>query len=40
MHIDDVCVPALHLNLGIYPWMFEAMLIDLNSIGGLLAEQL
>ena len=38
--IEDVCIPALHLDLGIYPWMFEAMLADLRSLDLLLAQQL
>ena len=34
--IEDVCILALHLDLGIYPWMFEAMLADLQSLDLLL----
>ena len=30
--IDKVCVPVLHLDLGIFPWPYEAMLCDAESI--------
>ena len=38
--IDDVCVPALHLDLGIFPWIFEAMLADLRLLDGFMAQRL
>lgn len=38
--IEDVCIPALHLDLGIYPWMFTAMLSDLRVLDLALARQL
>ena len=40
MPIEDVCIPIYHLDLGIYPWMFQVMLADLWSVDLLLAQQL
>jgi len=36
--ITDVCVPVLHLDLGIFPWLYEAMIRDAEDIDFLLAK--
>ena len=38
--IPDICVPALHLDLGIYVWIFDAMVNDLRSLDMSLAKKL
>ena len=38
--LDWVCIPALHLDLGIYAWMFDAFLCDVRSLDSDLAAQL
>ena len=35
-----MCVPALHLDLGIYLWLFEAMIADLRELDINLAAEL
>ena len=36
--IDKVSVPVLHLDLGIFPWLYEAMLRDAETIDLMLAR--
>ena len=36
--IDKVYLPVLHLDLGIFPWLYEAMLRDAESIDLMLAR--
>ncbi len=38
--IDWVCIPALHLDLGIYAWMFDAFIADMRQLDMRLAMQL
>ena len=38
--LDWVCVPALHLDLGIYLWLFEAMIAGLRELDITLAAEL
>ena len=38
IEISNVCVPVLHLDLGIYPWLFEAMEQDAENIDLALAK--
>ena len=38
--IEDVCIPALHLHLGIDMWLFEAMVSDLRLLDMAMARQL
>ena len=33
----DVCIPTLHLDLGIYPWMYDALCNDVRELDLLLA---
>ena len=33
-----MCVPVLHLDLGIFPWLFEAMIRDANDLDCTLAK--
>ena len=35
--LEDVCLPALHLDLGIFPYLFDAMLADIRQIDAELA---
>ena len=35
---QDVCVPVLHLDLGIFPWLFESMIRDAKDIDTTLAQ--
>lgn len=32
VHLEDVCIPVLHLDLGIYPWMNEALCAEAQKI--------
>ena len=38
--LDWVCIPALHLDLGIYGWMFDAFLADMRALDVQLASHL
>ena len=38
IELDDVCVPVLHLDLGIFPWIFKAMQQDAEALDLLLAR--
>ena len=38
--IDDVIIPALHLDLGIFQWFFDAMLTDLRALDSAMAQRL
>ena len=38
--IDDIIIPALHLDLGIFQWIFDAMLTDLHALDAEMAQQL
>ena len=38
--LDWVCVPAMHLDLGIYRYFFEAMIADLHDLNITLAAEL
>ena len=37
--LEDVCLPALHLDLGIFPWLYEAMLADAKQLDCQLAAK-
>ena len=37
--LEDVCLPALHLDLGIFPWLYEAMLADARQLDYWLATE-
>ena len=37
--IEWVCIPALHLDLAIYMWMFDAMIADVRQLDMALAAQ-
>eukprot|EP00117_Sycon_ciliatum_P016182 scpid19464/ scgid4041/ E3 ubiquitin-protein ligase NRDP1; RING finger protein 41 &gt; E3 ubiquitin-protein ligase NRDP1; RING finger protein 41 len=39
IELDDVCVPILHLDLGIFPLLFEAMVRDAEEIDLMLARE-
>ena len=38
--IDDVCIPALHLDLGIFPYLFYAFVHELRRVDLKMAEKL
>ena len=40
VELEDICIPVLHLDLGIFPWMFEAMLADVRKLDCELASHL
>ena len=40
IEIRDVCVPVLHLDLGIFPWLFDAMVRDAEELDLQLAKSL
>ena len=36
----DVCIPSLHLDLGIFPWIFQALCADARTLDAHLAQEL
>ena len=36
--IEDACIPALHLDLGIFPYLYDCMLADTRSLDMQLAQ--
>ena len=36
--LEDVCIPTLHLDLGIYPWLFDALSTEVRDLDLLLAK--
>ena len=32
VELDNICMPVLHLDLGIFPWLYEAMIRDTDSL--------
>ena len=40
IQLDYVCIPALHLDLGIYMWLFEAFISDMRQLDMALAAEL
>ena len=32
VELQDVCIPVLHLDLGIYPWIYGALCADAHQI--------
>ena len=38
--INDVCIPVLHLDLGIFAWLYEAMMKDVLELDELLGKLL
>ena len=37
--LEWVCIPALHLDLGIYGWMFESFISDMRQLDAMLAAR-
>ena len=32
IELEEICIPVLHLDLGIFPWLYEAMLRDSDAL--------
>lgn len=37
VQLNNVCVPILHLDLGIFPWIYDAMCSEVKSLDNTLA---
>ena len=38
--LEWVCIPSLHLDLGIYLWLYEAMIADLRDLDVAMAAEI
>jgi len=38
IELTDICIPTLHLDLGIFPWLYEAMLRDAEKLDLMVAR--
>ena len=38
--LEDVCIPSLNLDLGIFPWIFQALCADARTLNAHLAQEL